>query len=56
MKPLFGREILIFFKILVTIHVYYSSSWAPSKVSYMKLENILCDFLWDSLENHKGFY
>lgn len=31
----------IFSKVLVATHVYYSSNWAPSKASYMKLEKLL---------------
>ena len=45
-KPLsLVGEFQICCKVLAAIHVYYSSYWAPSKVSYLKLEHLLRDFL-----------
>ena len=42
--------------VLVATHVYYSSYWAPSKASYLKLEHFLHDFLWAFGSNHHGLY
>lgn len=38
------------------MNVYYSSCWDPSKASYLKLEQLLHDFLWASSSNHHGFH
>jgi hypothetical protein len=45
-KPLsLAGKFQICLKVLAATHVYYSSCWAPSKASYLKLECLLRDFL-----------
>lgn len=46
----------IYFKVLASIHIYYSSYWVPSQAYYNKLEKILWVFVWGSSSNHKGFH
>lgn len=56
-KPLsLAGEFQIYSKVFTATHVYYSSCWAPSKASYMKLERLLQDFDWASSSDHQGFH
>lgn len=41
---------------LLSLYVYYSSYWDPSKTSYHKLEIILCDLSWDNNSQMKVFH
>lgn len=43
-------------KVLAAMHLFYSSCWAPSEASYLKLVRLLHDFLWDFGFDHHGFY
>ncbi len=55
-NPSFVGKFHILFKVLFATHAYYSSCWAPSKASTLKLECLFHDFLWVFRSDHHGFH